>query len=157
MVDIEHACHRCEKPFIIDDSAQLFYEKLEVPAPTHCPDCRRQRRLAFRNESFLKKRQCDLCEKVIISMYGEEVSFPVYCSDCWWSDRWDPLDYGAEFDFSRPFFEQFQSLMARVPKAALLTMSNENCDYSNYLGFSKSTYMSAGSYGMDSCFYARKS
>jgi hypothetical protein len=33
----------------------------------------------------------------------------------WWSDEWDPLDYGIEFDFSRTFFEQWKELRDTIP------------------------------------------
>ena len=40
-------------------------------------------------------------------MYKPESKAVVYSPDVWWSDEWDPLDYGLDFDFSSPFFEQF--------------------------------------------------
>lgn len=150
-------CKNCQKGFEISESDQAFYKKIQVPEPTHCPDCRQQRRLAFRNERNLFKRKCDLCQKDIISFFPERTFFPVYCSPCWWSDKWDSLNYGQDFDFSRPFFEQFHELMKRVPKMAVLNLNNENSDYNTFVAFSKNTYMSPGSYYMEDCYYCRKS
>ena len=53
-------CQKCEESFIVDSDDFNFYEKMKVPAPTWCPDCRLQRRLAFRNERSLYKRPCEL-------------------------------------------------------------------------------------------------
>lgn len=153
----ETQCENCKIHFKITDSDREFYKKLEVPEPTFCPDCRQQRRLAFRNERYLFRRKCNLCEKEMLSFFLADEPFPVYCSDCWWSDKWDPLKYGRDFDFSRPFFEQFEELMMKVPKMGMLHYFIENSPYNTLLAFSKNTYMSPGSYYCDDCLYVRKS
>ena len=93
----------------------------------------------------------------MISFFDVETPFPVYCNDCWWSDKWDPASYGQEFDFSRPFFDQFQELLQAVPKAGVLQINNENSEYNSLLAYSKNTYMSPGSYYAEDCLYVRKS
>jgi hypothetical protein len=152
-------CKNCGLEFEITASDKNFYKKVDVPEPTHCPDCRQQRRLAFRNERYLHKRKCDLCKKDIISFYEADEEFPVYCSDCWWSDKWDPLEYGQDFDFGpkvRPFFDQFHELQMKVPKMGMLQYFVENSPYNTLLAYSKNTYMSPGSYYLEDCYYVRK-
>ena len=159
-------CKNCQAQFEITDEDLKFYDKISpvfddrkylVPPPTLCPDCRQQRRFSFRNERYLFKRKCDLCNKSMVSFFDKHVKFPVYCVDCWWSDKWDPYKYGKDFDFSRPFFDQFQDLMNSVPQAGLLQLNNENSEYNSLLAFSKNTYMSPGSYHMEDCYYVSKS
>ncbi len=159
-------CKQCGSEFEIAEDDLAFFKKIspefggrkyEVPPPTLCPDCRQQRRLAFRNERYLYKRKCDLCEKSMVSFFDDKVSFPVYCVDCWWSDKWDAMDYGRDFDFSRPFFDQYKELLDVVPKMGLLQLNNENSDYNSLLAFCKNTYMSPGSYFLEDCYYCRKS
>lgn len=150
------ACKNCLQKFFITDEDRAFYTKIQVPEPTHCPSCRLQRRMAHRNESCLFKRKCDMCEKEVVSVFDSEVPFPVYCPECWWSDKWDPTEYGQNFDFNKPFFEQFNELLHKVPKFTLLQLNNENSPYNTLLAFSKDTYMSPGSYSMEGCFYCRK-
>jgi Zn ribbon nucleic-acid-binding protein len=58
-----------------------------------CPDCRQQRRLAFRNERNLYKRKCDATGKNIISIYSPDKNIKVYNQDFWWSDKWNTMDY----------------------------------------------------------------
>lgn len=108
-------CVNCQKEFIVEPQDFAFYEKMGVPAPTFCPECRFQRRLIFLNFVNLYKRKCDLCGKETISTYTPESPYKVYCPACWWSDDWDPTDYGRNYDFSRPFFEQFNELWHEVP------------------------------------------
>ena len=139
-------CQNCKKDFIIEPDDFSFYEKIKVPPPTFCPDCRFQRRLMWRNERSFYKRKCDLCEKDIIASYPSGAPFPVYCVKCWWSDKWDPASYGQDFDFSRPFFEQYKELQNKVP---VLSIQNDdgigsvNSEYSYDWAFSKNCYLGA--------------
>jgi len=98
-----------------------------------------------------------MCKKQIVATFDIDAPFPVFCPECWWSDKWDPTDYGRDFDFNRPFFEQMEALMKVVPKSSVLHLNNENSDYNTLLAYSKNTYMSPGSYFMQDCFYCRKS
>ncbi|MCK9186383.1 hypothetical protein M0P48_03015 [Candidatus Gracilibacteria bacterium] len=159
-------CKQCEKEFEITDEDLKFYDKVSdvikgkkysLPSPTHCPDCRLMRRLLFRNEKNLYKRKCDLCGKSGIFVFPENSKFPVYCVDCFWSDKWDPLKYGRDYDFSRSFFEQFKNLMNVVPKMGLYHLSNENSEFNSFIAYSKNTYMSPGSHFLQDCVYSRKS
>lgn len=151
------SCRACQLDFSITDSDLEFYTKIAVPLPTHCPSCRLQRRLAWRNERQLYRRTCSLCARSIVAMFSVDAPFPVYCADCWWSDKWDPASYGQDIDWSRPFFEQFHELQQRVPKAAVIGLNNENSEYNSLLAYSKNAYMSPGSYNVEDCYYVRKS
>ncbi len=115
------SCKQCQQNFEVTDGDREFLKKISdlIPDPTFCPDCRQKRRLAWRNERKLCHRTCDLCKKNILSMYRPENPFPVYCIDCWWSDKWAPKDHAKDFDFGRPFFEQFKELQDSVPKMAV--------------------------------------
>ncbi|MFH1218513.1 MAG: hypothetical protein V1679_01580 [Candidatus Peregrinibacteria bacterium] len=152
-------CRQCGGSYEVTDEDLKFLERLspDIPPPTLCPDCRQQRRLAIRNERYLHRRKCDLCGKGIVSFFDEKVEFPVYCVSCWWSDKWDPMDYGRDYEFGKPFFEQFSELLHVVPKMGMLQVDNENSEYNALLAFSKNTYMSPGSYFMEDCYYCRKS
>ena len=146
-------CQQCSKTFKVTDSDQKFYDRLDVPAPTHCPDCRAQRRFARRNERNLYQDQCDLCKKDILSAYSEDKNQTVYCRDCWYSDKWDDLSYGRDFDFKRPFFEQFYELQQQVPRINLIRVDAHNSDYINVCGHVKNCYLTFGSIHIEDCYY----
>src|SRR3989344_7471001 len=112
-------CKNCARAFTIEPDDFGFYEKISVLAPTHCPECRHQRRLAMRNERTFYHRECDSCHKKIIAYYPQEKPQIVWCPECWYSDKLDPLAYGQDFDFSRPFFEQFTEMYKQVPTLSL--------------------------------------
>jgi len=95
-------------------------KKYSIPSPTLCPDERLRRRMMFRNEITLYKKICDLTGKPIISLHNTTYSGPVYEVKSWWSEEWNPLDFGVAFDFSKTFFEQFNILSRRVPHPAVV-------------------------------------
>ena len=94
-------CTKCTNTFEITGDDEVFYTKLAIPHPTLCPDCRRQRRFAFRNERALYTRACDLCKKSTVSLYSPSYQGLVYCQPCWWSDDWDSFSFAREYDESR--------------------------------------------------------
>ena len=95
------ACQNCKQNFVIEPEDFAFYEKIKVPAPTFCPECRMVRRMLWRNERALYKRKCDATGKDIISIYSQDKPLKVYDQKYWWSDNWDPMEYGRDYDFSK--------------------------------------------------------
>jgi hypothetical protein len=122
-------------------SPSFLWHKYLFPLPNECPNCRRQKRHAWRNEHKLYRRTCSFSGKKILSWYTPHVTFPVYESDIWHSDVWNALDYGKNFDFSRPFFEQFQELKNTVPHFSRSILNLENSEYSSNAGFLKNCYL----------------
>ena len=144
-------CQNCQKDFTIEPEDFSFYEKMKVPSPTWCPECRMIRRLASVNGWSLFYRNCDKCGKRTLSMYppDREASavragppsqkITVYCQPCWWSDSWDGTEYAMDYDLSRPFLAQWRELSEQTPYVALEStyLNLKNCDYSNALAYSK--------------------
>jgi hypothetical protein len=124
-------CKNCKKDFIIEPEDFNFYEKIKVPPPTWCPECRLVSRLLNIAERVLYKDKCNKCGKNIVSMFSPEKSFKVYCSPCWWGDSWNAINYGRDYDFSKPFFEQLYDLQKAVPCQATNLRNCTNCKYSH--------------------------
>ncbi|MFH0769860.1 MAG: hypothetical protein V1926_00610 [Candidatus Peregrinibacteria bacterium] len=155
-------CRQCSAPFEVTPADLAFLAKISpvfcgkkftIPPPTLCPDCRQQRRLLWRNERNLYRRTCDLCKKSIISQYSPDKPFTVYCTECWWSDKWDPMSFGRDFDFSKPFFEQFRSLQVKVPRLALNVVGNENAEYVHLSGYNKNCYLLFAAEYNEDCYF----
>lgn len=89
----------------------------------------------------------------MVSMYAPEKPFPVYCSPCWWGDKWDPMQYGVEYDFSKNFFLQFKGLFDKVPRPNLRATNAVNSDYCNYVADVKNSYLCFGSIEIEDCLY----
>jgi len=146
-------CQNCKSNFIIEPEDFDFYGKIHVPPPTFCPECRMIRRLAYREERALYKDTCDMCHKNIISLFSSNLHAPVYCSDCWWSDRWDATLYGAPYDFSKPFFEQFRILQKKIPTQATNKRNSTGCEYCHAMIRSKNCYLTFGGFEAVDCYY----
>ncbi|MDD5054675.1 MAG: hypothetical protein PHZ00_00215 [Candidatus Peribacteraceae bacterium] len=156
----------CRQPFEITEDDREFSEKISpviagktipIPPPDHCPDCRQQQRLSFRNERKLHKRTCDLTGETIISMYPAGAPFPVYSTAGWWSDKWDARDFGRDIDFSRPFFEQLAELCIKVPRlqnVGTSDMKKMNSEYVNFAGWNKNSYLIFDSDYNEDCSYS---
>jgi hypothetical protein len=136
-------CQNCKKEFTIDESDFNFYEKMQVPPPSWCPECRIIRRLSFPNTWSLFWRNCDKCKERTLSQYPPEDKTMVYCPKCWWGDSWDGTEYSLEYDPSRPFLEQVKELSDKTPYVALETLytSLKNSDYCNALSWCKDCYL----------------
>ncbi len=138
----------------INIEAEKVHQELLIGLPTLCPDERQRRRLAWRNERTLYQRKCDLCEKNMVSICHPNTCFPVYCQDCWWSDNWDALDCGQEFDFSKPFFEQFNELMNKVSRLSIINSQSKNSIYTNFSSRNKNCYYTFGMFFDEDVHYS---
>ncbi len=162
---MSRTCTNCGKPFTVSDADLAFLAKIspviggrkhDIPAPTHCPDCRQQRRLTWRNERKLYHRTCDLTGQDIISTYSPDKPHKVYSPDAWNSDKWNALEHGRDFDFNRPFFEQMRELQEAVPRIALNVVSNENSPYINLSGYNKNCHLIFAAEYNEDCLYGRQ-
>ena len=151
-------CQNCKKDFIIEPEDFSFYEKIKVPPPTFCPECRTIRRLCWRNEMSLYKRKCDAegHNENIITIYHPEEKLVVYDIKSWWGDKWDSISYGQEYDFTKPFFQQWKELRDRIPLQCLSNSNAKNSDYCNVAEDSKDSYMSSGSWKIEKTFYSNR-
>src|SRR6185436_3768931 len=134
-----------------------FYEKIGVPPPTFCPECRMQRRHAWKNNTSLYNRTCDLCNKSVVTIYSKESGITIYCNKCWWSDKWDPKSYAQDYDFSRSFFEQHKELSLKVPHMALINddgIASVNCEYTQDFSFGKNCYMTFVAWYIENVMYS---
>lgn len=158
-------CKHCSSAFEVtkDDLAMLDSlspviggQKLLLPCPTLCPDCRLRRRQTHVNHVNLYERKCDFSGAQIISNIHPSSPYKVYAQEDWYSDKWDPHAYQRDFDFSRPFFAQWQELFDVVPRPNLMTgyEFDENCDYTNYAGKNKDCYLIFDSDENRDCYYS---
>ncbi|MFA4815360.1 MAG: hypothetical protein WC924_03760 [Candidatus Gracilibacteria bacterium] len=156
------SCKSCAQVFEITDDDLNFYDKISpvlngkkypIPTPSLCPDCRMQRRMSFRNERNLYKRKCDFSNQEIVSVYPPTSPYKIYDQSIWWSDKWDALEYGMEYDFTRPFFEQYAELLLRVPRTGLQNDRNENSSYGNDTSNLKNCYLCFNAQDSEDCCY----
>lgn len=151
-------CQNCKNKFVIESDDFAFYERIKVPPPTFCFECRNTRRLAFRNELNLYKRKCGAPghSEEILSIYSPDKNLVVYDQKFWWSDGWDPMQYGRNYDFSKPFFEQYLELRNQFPLMSVSNSNATNSDYCNVADQSKDCYLISGSFTCERTFYSNR-
>lgn len=161
-MDENKKCKNCHQAFRVSSADLSFYDKISptfaqtkclIPPPTLCPPCRNMRRMAWRNDRSFHSRKCDLTGKKIVALYTDQVPFPVFQHNEWYSDKWDAMSYGRDIDFSRPFFDQWHDLMTQVPRLSLDVVNCENSDYCNYCGDDKNCYLDIAGEANEDCYY----
>lgn len=160
MIAENRQCNKCKETFTLEPDDFAFYEKMKVPAPKVCPDCRFKMRAIFRNETTLYSGQkCGLCNKSILSTYNPKLNYTVYCYDCFYSEKWNPLDYFIEYDENKSILSQFKELLQKVPKLNLFislgTGANINSEYINMAGGCKNCYLVFNTTPAEDLLYSR--
>ena len=159
---MQKTCADCGASFEItpEDLAQLDKlspsingKKFLLPPPTDCPECRQRQRMSFRNERKLYYRKCDITGKEIISVHHPDSPHKVCNKDHWYSDQFEPLNYGQEFDFNKPFFEQFRELEMNIPLPSLRNERSENSDFNNDIRDCSNCYMCARTHMSQNLLY----
>ena len=146
-------CQNCHNEFIIEPEDFEFYEKIKVLPPTFCPDCRTIRRMTWRNERTLYHRKCDATGKDIITMFSPDQPLVVYDRDYWWSDKWDQNAAGRDYDFSKPFFEQYRELFEKAPLPNLANSNTRDSEYGNHNADVKNCYLVYASFQNEDLSY----
>lgn len=147
-------CEQCGADFEIKSAHKEFYQKIGVPEPRLCPLHRRTHLVCWRNQRNLYARTCDKHGEQIISCFAPGTPYTVYDRDYWWSDQWDPLDYGREIDFTKPFGEQYDALLKAVPMVGIFNAKSENSAYCNHVGQTKDCYLTFASWETENDLYS---
>ncbi len=146
-------CQNCKQTFVIEPDDFGFYEKMQVPPPTWCSKCRYQRRMSWRNAWHLFKKTDERTKQKIFSIFPDESPVKIYEREYWNSDAWDPMDYGKDYDWSHPFFEQFKKLFHNVPLPAHSMRNLVNCQYCTNIADAKNCYfVRAATFTEDSAY-----
>lgn len=149
-------CQNCKKNFTIEPEDFKFYEKIKVPPPTWCPECRIIRRISFQNTWNLYWRNCDKCGTRAVSIFPPDKKIMSYCPTCWWGDSWDGTEYAMNYDPGKPFLEQLKKLFDTTPFSLLEAdhLTIKNSDYSNGIGWSKDCYLVFWADYSDNVYYS---
>ncbi len=111
-------CRETGEKFLIRQEDLDFYKKMLVPLPILAPWARSRQRYGYSFSSELTKTKSALSGKEILANTDPECPMKIYANDEWWSDAWDPTNYGIDYDSSKSFFEQLYNLKLQVPRPA---------------------------------------
>jgi hypothetical protein len=147
-------CQNCKKDFIIEQEDFNFYEKIKVPHPTWCPECRMIRRMAFRDYRVLYKRKSDKTGKIIFSIFDSKSNFKIWERDIWWSDKMEGLEYAKDINLNIIFLDQLKDLIYEVPLPSNAGWGMVNSYYSAGSGNLKNCYLVFVSTSNEDCMYS---
>lgn len=159
---MQKTCTQCGSSFEVTSEDLTLLERLSpsinnkkylLPPPKDCPECRQRQRMSFRNERKLYFRKCDITGREIISVYSPDSPHKVCNKDHWYSDQFEPLNYGQDFDFNKPFFEQFKELEMNIPLPSLRNERSENSDFNNDIRDCSNCYMCARTHMSQNLLY----
>lgn len=149
-------CKECNTSFQVHTNDLEILSYFDAPEPTLCATHSLRQRLAFRNERHLYKRTCELCKKDMLAMFSPHSYAKVYCRECWYSDNWDPLQYGRPYDPSRSFIDQVIDLFHDVPFFNLFQIGEcVNSEYCNIVYNSKDSYLSFSNVRSEGSLYCK--
>lgn len=146
-------CQNCKKDFVIEPDDFALYDKMDLPEPVFCPYCRFKYLLAFWLNGRFRITKSALSGKTIITVLPESVSFPIYERSEFVSDAWDSIEYGKDYDKSRPFMEQLVELQSKVPHPHQVGVKNVNCDWTDDVWESKDAYLTRSAIGLEHIIY----
>ena len=146
-------CQNCKQNFTIEPEDFNFYEKIKVPPPTFCPECRMVRKMYWRNEKTLYKRKDDRTGKIIFSQFSDIATVKVWERDDWFSDILDSISYGRDYNFNQPLFEQLYLLVHEVPlpsRSIILSVNSPYCMNDTNI---RNCYLTFASSSSENCSY----
>jgi hypothetical protein len=153
---LQAVCRVTGQPFIISDKEQAFCETNGIPLPDISPLEHMRIASTFTNAIFLYQNTCDFSQKPILSAIPPNQGWKNYDIDIWSSDQWDAMDYGRDYDFGRPFFDQFYDLLRAVPhpNVSAIKSTLENSDYTNGIAYAKNCYLVFIATNVEDCLFS---
>lgn len=144
------------KEFTISDKEEKYCHANNIPLPNLCPEERMCQMEGMSNSVYLYNSTCTFTHQPILTSIPPDRGFTTYDIDVWESDQWDPLEYGQEIDWNRPFFEQFAELQKKVPTPSLFVQRSTlvNSDYCNGVGYLKNCYLLFVSVTNEDCLFS---
>ena len=122
-------CEHCQKEFIITDVEQSLSEKIGLELSTVCSKCLLKQHLSFWLFGKFRKGKSDLSGESLITVLPENSRYPIYTFKEWYSDKWDAMEFGVDYDETKSFFEQLKKLQEKIPHPHQNGSNNTNCDY----------------------------
>jgi hypothetical protein len=147
-------CEHCKQNFTISEEELSLYEKVGIELPTLCFFCRVKIHLSFWMFGKFRKGVSALSGDSLITVLPENSRYPIYTLAEWYSDQWDPMDFGMDYDSTKSFFEQLQNLQEKIPHPHQNGSKNTGCDWCDDVWNCKNSYLSRSMIDCEDLFYS---
>ena len=139
MADLIRTCAVTGKEFVISTAEQAHIAKFEslhpllqagdIPLPTiHPTEFLRQMQSYVTLMALFDDKSC-ISGESLITRYNPTLGYKVCTTEEFWSDQVDNTAVGKPYDFSRPFFEQWNELLHACVLQPLVQINCENSRY----------------------------
>lgn len=166
MADSQRVCTSTGKVFIITEAEQKLISKLEVlhpllkvgdiPLPTIHPQEFNRQLQSYVSLMSLFEDKSAISGAPLITRYNPRLGYQVCTYEEFWSDEVDNTSVGRDYDFSRPFFDQWNELMHAVVMQPLVQINCENSKYVDSSSSLKNCYLCFGVGESEGCMYCLK-
>jgi len=147
-------CEHCEANFNITSRELNMYAKVGIELPTLCFLCRVKLHIAFWPFGKFRKGTSDLSGEGLITVLPQNARYPIYTLSEWYSDKWEPMKFGLDYDPNKSFFEQLKDIQEKVPRPHQNGSRNTNCDWSEDVWNSKNCYLSRSMVNCEDLYYS---
>lgn len=152
--EINRICEHCKNEFFINSAEFSLYKKVDIELPTLCFFCRIKLHLSFWMFGKFRKGKSDLSGENLITVLPEKNRYPIYTLTEWYSDKWNAMDYGMDYDPNVPFLEQLKELQEKIPHPHQSGAKNTGCDWCDDVWTSKNSYLSRSMVDCEDLFYS---
>jgi hypothetical protein len=140
MPALTQKCRITNKEFTVDERELAHLRRMgelnpligeSLPVPCVHPFEQLRQVLALGNLQYLYRSKSFLSGTPQLSRYNPASEFKITTLDEFWSDRVDNTSAGRDYDFNRPFFEQFNELLRDSCLQPLNLTNAEGSDFVN--------------------------
>ena len=139
---MDRICEHCKKGYSITEIEESLSKKIGVELSSICSDCLARQHLSFWLFGKFRKIKSDYSGESLVTVLPEKNRYPIYSLKEWFSDKWEGLDYGIDYNPEESFFLRLQKLQEKVPHPHQNGINNTNCDYCDDVWSSKNCYLS---------------
>lgn len=126
-----HSCSITGSRFTISESESRLLEHFGLPLPERSAFERWLYAVGQSTPFVFRKVVCPATNQPILSRWSESGKIRGVSPEWFWSDECDNTSVGQDFDFTRPFFEQFCEVAANSYAPSMTRYSCENSPYVN--------------------------
>lgn len=167
MADLHRTCAISGEEFMVTQAEQDHIAKFvdahpllregDIPLPTIHPLEQARQMQSYVSLMHLYEGKSVISAQPLITRYNPLLGYRVCTYEEFWSDQVDNISTGREYDFSRPFFEQWNELLHSVTMQPLVQINCENSAYVDSSSHLQDCYLCFGMAESRGCFYCVKS
>ncbi len=146
-------CSLTGRQFSIAPGEKDLLARFDLPLPRTSPFERWLRMLSGSMPFNFSRIPCPVTGKQILTRWTERGAIRGADPDWFWSDECDNTIAGRDYDFSRPFFEQYMELARSCFAPSINRINCENSPYCNACVGLKDCHLCFGSEGLVDCLF----